>query len=251
VTSVEWVWVAVAIVVGIAAGPPIRAALFHYAVPIEDSWRTNCPDCDTSIVRPGWLTLASTLPPSGRCAHCDRAIGPPAGVVELLAAATLGVLVWWAGPAVATVGLAWAALVAITLALVDVAVHRLPDRLILAALSGTALIFVIAAVASGDYHRLGIAALCALGCGALYFVIVFLSPRGMGLGDAKLAVLVGLSSGWFGVRATVLAVFAGVIYAGLVAIALLALRRVSRSDRLAYGPFMLLGALTAIVLANV
>jgi leader peptidase (prepilin peptidase)/N-methyltransferase len=108
----------------------------------------------------------------------------------------------------------------------------------------------VAVLSGTPYHRLLVALACGLALGAFYFVIVFVSPRGMGLGDAKLAMLVGLVSGWFGVRAAVLAVVAGVLYAGAAAIVLVLTRRASRADRLAYGPFMLLGALTAIVLTR-
>jgi leader peptidase (prepilin peptidase)/N-methyltransferase len=250
VTAAGWLWVIAAIAAGLAASATVRAAIFHYAVPADEPWRTNCPSCDAVIVRPGWGIVASTLRLDGRCQHCASPIGPPAALVELLATATLGILAWRAGFAVATVGLAWAALIAVALALVDIAVHRLPDRLILVALAGTVLVFGIAALTTGDYRRLGVALLCGLGCGLLYFVIVFASPRGMGLGDAKLAVLVGLATGWFGVHSTVVAIFAGILIAGLAAIALLVARRVTRKDRLAYGPFMLLGAFIAIVLAS-
>ena len=248
-TGIDWLWVTAAVAIGVAASATIRAAVFHYAVPTEQPWRTRCPSCDVVIVRPGWGVVGSALRPSGRCQHCASPIGPPAAIVELLAAAALGVLAWRAGFAIATIGLAWAALVAVALALVDIAVHRLPDRLILAALSGTALVFGIAAIATGDYRRLGVAALCGLGCGTFYFIIVFTS--GMGLGDAKLAVLVGLACGWYGVGTAIFAIIAGVIFNGVTAIVLLLLRRVSRKDRIAYGPLMLLGALTAIALANI
>jgi leader peptidase (prepilin peptidase)/N-methyltransferase len=251
VTTVLWLWVAAVAVIGVVAAATVRAAVFHYGVSSEEPWRTRCPFCETEIVRPGWGIVASALRASGRCPHCNRSIGPRPAVVELLAALTLGVLAWGAGFEVATVGLIWAALVALVLALVDVAVHRLPDRLILAALAGTIVVFGIAAVTTGDYHRLGVAVACGLGCGIAYFAIVFLTPSGMGLGDAKLSVLVGLTCGWFGIRTAIVAIFAGIIFAGLSAIALLLTRRVTRRDRIAYGPFMLLGALAAVVLATI
>lgn len=246
-TGLLLVWIVAAVVVGATAGATVRAAVFHHAVASDESWRTTCPNCDAALVRSGWGLLASGLHPSGRCRQCSEPVGPPFAVVELLAAATLAVLAWRTGPGVATIGLLWAALVAVVLALVDVSVHRLPDRLILAALSGTLIVFA----ATGDFHRLGVAVLCGLGSGALYFLIVFASPRGMGLGDAKLAVLIGLTSGWFGVRAAIFAIFAGLLFAGLTAIGLLLTRRVSRTDRIPHGPFMLLGALAAIILATV
>jgi leader peptidase (prepilin peptidase) / N-methyltransferase len=228
----------------------VRAAVFHHAVAAGEPWRTQCPHCDVALVRPGWRLAASALSPTGRCRSCAHRLGPPVAVVELLGAVTLAILAWRAGTHVATIGLVWAALIAVVLALVDISVHRLPDRLILTALAGTLVVFGISAVTTGDYRRLGVAALCGVGAGAAYFLIVFASPRGMGLGDAKLALLVGLTTGWFGVSTAVLALFAGLLLAGVTAIVLLVTRRVSRSDRLAHGPFMLLGALVAIILAT-
>ncbi len=240
-------WIAAAVVVGLASGPTLRAAIFAHSVPPGEPWRTACPTCDTPLVRPGWRLVTGALRPSGRCPHCRTRIGPPAWLVEIVAGVTLGVLAWRAGPGVATIGLLWAALVSVVLAAVDIAVHRLPDRLILTALAGAVVFFA----AAGDFRRLGVAVLCGLGGGIVYFVMVFISPRGMGLGDAKLAVLVGLTAGWYGIAAAFAGIFAGLLFAGLTAIVLLALRRVKRTDRLAHGPFMLLGALAAIILATI
>lgn len=248
--GVEWWWVTAAAVVGIAAGSTVRAVVFHHAVLAEQPWRTRCPACDIDVVRPGWGVLASALGPSGRCRSCTSRIGPPVAVVELFAAATLGLLAWRHGPHIATIGIIWAALVAVALAFVDIAVHRLPDRLVIAALAGLILVFAIATVRSGGYQRLAVAVGCGAGCGLAYLILVLISPGGMGLGDAKLAVLVGLAAGWFGIEVAIFATVSGILYAGLVAIGLLVARRASRRDQLPYGPFMLLGALTAIITAS-
>jgi leader peptidase (prepilin peptidase)/N-methyltransferase len=250
VTSTSLTALGAAAAIGIAAGLSLRAAVFHHSVAAGSPWRTACPTCDAILVHRGWRLAASALRPSGRCPRCTTAIGPAPGIVEVLAAVTLAVLAWRSGVHVATLALAWAALLAVALGLVDVAVHRLPDRLIVTALAGTLAMLGIATVTASAYSRLLIAVACGLAAGVVYFVIVFAAPGGMGLGDAKLAVLVGLTAGWFGVRAAVFAIVAGVVYAGLGAIALLVMRRATRGDRLAYGPFMLLGALTAIVLAR-
>lgn len=250
VTGAGWAWVIAALAVSLAASVTIRAAVFHHSVIAGTPWRTACPSCEAPLVRPGWGLVASALRPSGRCPRCATSIGPPVAVVEVLAAIAVTVLAWRGGAHVATIALVWSALVAVALALIDLAVHRLPDRLILAALGGTLVAFCGAVLSGTPYHRLLVALACALGAGAFYFVLVFVSPRGMGLGDAKLAVLVGLVSGWFGVGAAVLAVMAGVLFAGLAAIMLVITRRVARADRLAYGPFMLMGALAAILLTH-
>jgi leader peptidase (prepilin peptidase) / N-methyltransferase len=240
-------WLAVGAVVGAAAGPVVRAVLVYFSVPVAAPWRTACPSCGARIVPTDVRSLARVRP-SGRCRECHERVGPPTLVVELAGAASVGALAGFLGPHPATLALAWAALVGVALAFVDIAVHRLPDRLIASGVVGAAVLFGIATAAGASPHRLLTAVLCALATGAVYLVIVFISPRGMGLGDAKLAVLTGLVTGWFGAWAAVYGVLLGMIIAGIAGIALLAARRITRRDSIAYGPFMLLGALAAILI---
>jgi leader peptidase (prepilin peptidase)/N-methyltransferase len=77
----------------------------------------------------------------------------------------------------------WAGLLGIALALIDAAVHRLPDPLTVAALSGAVLLLAAAAVAAGDYHALVRAALCGLGLGGAYLIPILAPGIGMGRGD--------------------------------------------------------------------
>jgi leader peptidase (prepilin peptidase)/N-methyltransferase len=242
-------WIAIAAAVGAVAGHFVRALVFGHSVSAGTPWRHRCPACDTEIVAPGWRPTG--LPPTGRCPSCRAKIGPPPGSVELVTAIVLAALAWRIGVHPSLVAFAWAAVFGVALAFVDVAVHRLPDRLIAAAVIGTTVIFGIAVAAGAPYHRLVVSVLCGLGAGVAYFLVVFLSPSGMGLGDAKLAVLVGLTTGWFGIGAALYGLFAGLLFAGLTALVLLALRRVTRHDNIAHGPFMVLGALAAILFLHV
>lgn len=240
-------WFGVGAAVGAVAGPVVRAAIFRYAVPYDEPWRTNCPTCDTPLVRGNWRLLRSALPPSGRCRNCRQRIGPPIGVVELVGAAVVGVLAAVVGPHPVTLAFAWAALIGVALGFVDVAVHRLPDPLIITGLVGTVPLLAIAVIAGAPPKHLLTAAIGGLATGAIFFVMAFL-PRGMGLGDAKLAVLTGLCAGWFGGWAALYAWVFGIVLAGPAALLLIITRRARRRDSLPIGPFMLLGALAAILL---
>jgi leader peptidase (prepilin peptidase)/N-methyltransferase len=237
------VWIVLAVLVGAMAGPPLRAVIFAHSVESTVPWRTTCPACGAPVAR-RWVGL----PPTGRCPACRSKVGPPPLAVELVAGAACAAVVWRAGIGPAGLALCWVALCAVALGFVDVAVHRLPDRLVAVALVGAFALFALAVATGTPAHRLLVATLCALGAGAGYFVLVFAVPTGMGLGDAKLAVLVGLVTGWYGVVAALYAIFVGFLLAGLTAVALLAARRVSRRDHIAHGPFMLLGALVVIML---
>ncbi|HEY7177180.1 MAG TPA: A24 family peptidase [Micromonosporaceae bacterium] len=241
-------WFAIGAVVGVAAGPVLRAAIFSHSVASGEPWRTHCPICDKALVRGNWSLLVSAVRPSGRCPACHTRVGPPIGSVEVVAAAVVGLLAGFLGPHPATLAFAWAGLVGVVLGAVDIAVHRLPDRLIAAGVIGAVALFAIATAAGAAPHRLLTAVLGGLATGAVYLVMVFVTPRGMGLGDAKLALLTGLVTGWFGAWAAFYGFFLGMLLAGLVGVVLLASRRVRRRDAIPIGPFMLVGALAAILL---
>jgi leader peptidase (prepilin peptidase)/N-methyltransferase len=231
--------------VGAVLGAWLRAAVFYFSVRPDEPWRTACPNCATAVLGGGGRGRALLV--GSRCTHCGTRIGPPPGTVEAVTAAVFGALAWQLGASVVLIAVGWAALVSVALAFVDGAVHRLPNRLVLAGIVGTALGLGAAALRIGGSTHL-VTALIGAGAASLaYFLLVFAFPRGLGLGDAKLAVLVGLVTGWFGLRVTVFALVAGMMLAGFGALGLLLAGRAGRGDHLAYGPYMLAGALVAVL----
>jgi leader peptidase (prepilin peptidase)/N-methyltransferase len=74
--------------------------------------------------------------------------------------------------------------------------------------------------------------------GGIFFVIILISPSGMGGGDLKLGAMMGAFLGW---KLGLLAILLGVLSGGLVAVCLLALGRKGRKDAVPFGPFLALG----------
>jgi leader peptidase (prepilin peptidase)/N-methyltransferase len=136
----------------------------------------------------------------------------------------------------------------VLLALVDLRVHRLPDPvtlpscLVLAGLLGLA---ALLGGAPGAWPRALLAGLTA----AAVFGALWALPTGLGLGDVKTAGLLGIALGWFGWERLLEGFLLGMVLGGLGALTLLATRRVGRGEEIAYGPYLLAGALLAILLA--
>ncbi|GGC92571.1 hypothetical protein GCM10011512_19560 [Tersicoccus solisilvae] len=150
--------------------------------------------------------------------------------------------------------LACAGLVALgaVLTVIDVRRHRLPDRLVLPGTAVSALLWVAAFAVAGPAAG-GTAGIVRTLAGGVvlfggYLLLRIIHPPGMGFGDVKLAGLLGLhlgAAGWAHVAAgTVLAFLLG----GLVGAALLLARRVRWRSAIPFGPFMLAGAVVALVL---
>jgi len=68
------------------------------------------------------------------------------------------------------------------------------------------------------------------------------SPGALGMGDVKLAALLGLYLGWLGWSTVLTGAVAGFVVQAALALVLLAARRVGRRDALPFGPAMLVGA---------
>jgi leader peptidase (prepilin peptidase)/N-methyltransferase len=168
--------------------------------------------------------------------------------VELLTAAVFALLALRIGDPLVLAALAWVAALGVALGHIDVAVHRLPDQLTMAAFAGVLTLLGTAAVADGDPARVGWAAVNGLGMAAAYFGLILIHPAGMGLGDAKLALSLGTGLGWFGWVGTVFGTAAGFFLAGAFSAVMLVLGRVTRKSQIPHGPFMLLGALGTVLL---
>lgn len=135
----------------------------------------------------------------------------------------------------------------VALAWIDVDVHRLPEGLTLWSLPAILALLTIASATSGDWW----APLRAVGAGAavwlVYVVLALIRPGGLGLGDATLGGLVALPLGYVGWVLAAQGLVFSILVSGVGTIVLLVLRRVTLKGSVAYGPFIVLGLLAAVL----
>ncbi|MGW6507471.1 prepilin peptidase [Streptomyces niveus] len=136
---------------------------------------------------------------------------------------------------------------AVLLALVDRNVHRLPDHLTLPLAAASAALLGIAALLPDAGGSWPTALLGGLALGACYFVLFLINPNGMGFGDVKLALSLGVVLGWYGWLLLFVGAFAGFLFGSLYGLGLMALRRANRKSAIPFGPFMIAGALVGVV----
>jgi leader peptidase (prepilin peptidase)/N-methyltransferase len=139
-------------------------------------------------------------------------------------------------------------LVGVPLAVIDARYQRLPDALTLPAYPIAAALLGVAALTTPDGGRRFLIALAGLGAALVLFgVQVLVYPAGVGLGDLKLAGLLGLYLGWLGAAALLGALLLSYVLAAVTAIALLATRRATRRARVPFGPYLLAATLIVIL----
>src|SRR5699024_246314 len=109
------------------------------------------------------------------------------------------------------------------------------------------LLCLLAMAAAGEaWPALGRAVLAGVTLGAAFLVLCLLTPGGLGMGDVKLAALLGLLLGWFGWYYVLLGVLAAFLLGGLVAAGLILTRRAGRHTADAVGP-ELVGATSSVL----
>ena len=151
----------------------------------------------------------------------------------------------WALPAL----LAFAAC-ATVLSIVDLAEKRLPNAVVFPALGAVAVLLVPATWATGIWMSLVWALVGAAAMFAVYLLLALISPASMGMGDVKLALVIGLLLGWFGLSAWLVGLLAAFVVGGVIAIVALLRKRVTLRGSIPFGPSMLVGALVAVLLVG-
>lgn len=168
--------------------------------------------------------------------------------VPLAAVAVLALVAWRVGPVPALPAFAYLAVAGVVLTVIDVALKRLPDPLTLPSYAVGLLALGLAAPFT---ERGGVRLLHALvGMAALFLLYAvqwLVVPSQIGLGDVKLAGVLGLYLGWLGLPAWLFGTCAGFVLAALYAAGLLAARRATLKSQIPFGPFMLAGVLAAVL----
>lgn len=233
-------WAIAGAAIGMPLGAVARSTVFQLSVPSGAPDRSDCPCCCAPVL----------VRPALRCGYCGIGFGRP-GVLELVTAVVLALLLGRFGDSPQAIPFTFLAVLGVMLAAIDISVQRLPDRLVLPAFPLLISLLALAALLEhNDGAGLVRALLGGLALGAGFLALALLRPGQLGGGDIKLASLAGLALGWLGWPAVTTTAVLGFALSAVTSLALLGARRVSLSSAVCFGPFLLGGALIAILVAG-
>jgi leader peptidase (prepilin peptidase)/N-methyltransferase len=141
-----------------------------------------------------------------------------------------------------------ASLVAVSV--IDLQLLRIPDRITFPTLAIAIPLIALIAVTDDRSGSLRAGLLGAAVYFALLFVPHLIYPAGMGFGDVKLALALGVALGWYGWAVLFAGGFAGFLFGALYGAGLMVMRRAGRRTGIPFGPFMIAGALTGLLLGG-
>jgi leader peptidase (prepilin peptidase) / N-methyltransferase len=213
-----------------------------YRLPRHDSLvrpASHCPSCESPVRPYDNVPILSYLLLRGRCRNCGAKISRRYPLVE---AATAALCVGAVLAHSSAAGLALS--VALILVLVPAAVidleHRIIPNQLNAAGAVIALALGIGLDAGGEPERL----IAAAAAGGFLLAAALAYPGGMGMGDVKLAAVMGLFLGRAVAAAVMIALIAGVLVGALI----IARKgtRAGRKTAVPFGPFLALGGLVSV-----
>lgn len=177
------------------------------------------------------------------------------GTRAALAGAALGaaLLAGWGAPSLGVFTTASAVILAaalVVLSFIDLKVHRLPDAIVLPLYVVFAVLNLLATL-TGEigWDRFWTAAACSAGAWGGFYLLAVLT--GLGYGDVKLAGVLGLTLGVYGIWQVALGtLLLPVAIGGIAAFAMLLLGR-SGKDEMAFGPYIAAGAFLVLTVPQV
>jgi leader peptidase (prepilin peptidase)/N-methyltransferase len=205
--------------------------------------RSACPGCGTLIRAVDNIPVVSFLVLRGRCRACHARISLFYPAIEVAMAAlfvAVGIAVrdaWLDVLLAPFVGVLLAA------AVIDARHRIIPNRLVYASLATFGTYLVVARAAHGAPSPVD-AGLGFLAYGGCLFIVALVVPGGMGMGDVKLAALIGMVLGSLGLRYVAVAGMAAVLTGGIGALVAMAAGR-GRRQTMPFGPFLAAGATVA------
>jgi leader peptidase (prepilin peptidase)/N-methyltransferase len=205
--------------------------------------RSRCPSCGTQIRAIDNVPVLSWLALRGRCRGCAAPISVRYPLVEAGTAALCAIVVLVHGvSADALIGIVLVLLL-VPIALIDLDTRRIPN--VLTAIGAVAAVGLVAALQTGELAEHLIAGVAA---GMFLLLAVLAYPSGMGMGDVKLAAVLGLFLGREVAPAMLIALLTGTIVGGVI-MARLGVEK-GRKTAIPFGPFLAFGGVAGLLIGG-
>ena len=212
----------------VAARVPLRRSIV--------SPGSACMECSHEIAWYDNIPLVSWLFLRGRCRSCGAAIPFRYPAVELVTALLVAGCVWKFGPTADAALAAFFCLALVAVSATDLEYRIIPNRIVLPAAA-------IMLAGNTALHPSPQWAIAAVGAAGFLFAAALAYPKGMGMGDVKLALLMGAALG----KTVPVALMIGMVAALVPSVILLARHgKAARKMGIPFGPFLALGSVVGL-----
>ena len=207
--------------------------------------RSFCPGCEESISWYDNLPLLSYIILRGRCRHCGMRISIQYPLVELVSG-LLFLAVF------AKMDFSWSTLlvpylfmvtVLIIVSVIDLERQIIPNKIMYPSIIIGLAAMGLVALAEGSAHIFWESLKGFAVGGVPLALLALLIPKGMGMGDAKLAAFTGIFLGW---HSQIVAFFFAFLLGAIAGVAMIVAGKKGRKSRIPFGPFLAVGAVISL-----
>jgi leader peptidase (prepilin peptidase)/N-methyltransferase len=131
--------------------------------------------------------------------------------------------------------------------LIDITTHRLTRSVTMRAAFIGGPLLSIAAIANNQPGKIGVMALSFTATLLTFMALSLVSKRGIGAGDVRLAAVLAMFLGYLGAQYVFQGLALGFIIGGVIALLLLITRKATRNTRIAFGPYICIGAMAVVL----
>jgi leader peptidase (prepilin peptidase) / N-methyltransferase len=219
---------------------------------VTEPKRSACPSCGASIRTLDNVPVLSWVLLEGRCRRCEAPISVRYPLIEALMGALFGTVAWVWGPGPllpALLVFTWSLVVA---TVIDLEHRIIPNRLTLRLPLVLLPLVLGAAILDGAWTDLRRGLIAAVAVPGVMFVMsegyrLLRGRAGIGMGDIKLAVSLGLVVGYLGALEIVVFAYGTIISAVVIAVGLMLVGRAKLASRIPFGPYLAIGAMLPVL----
>jgi leader peptidase (prepilin peptidase)/N-methyltransferase len=210
--------------------------------------RSRCPRCESQIRWFDNIPVVSFAILRGRCRDCRAPIAWTYPALELGTGLLFALVAAVIGPRPDLPAYLWLAGVGMAVSVIDARERRIPSVIVLPSYGVVAVLLALASGITGDWTALVRAAIGGAGLFAAYFAIAALVPKGMGMGDVKLAGLLGMGLAYLGWGPFAVGSLAAFAVGAAVGVGVMLARHGGRKTAIPFGPWMCVGAALGIAI---
>jgi leader peptidase (prepilin peptidase) / N-methyltransferase len=218
---------------------------------LEGPW-WQCPNCKEPASGIGLVPLVCVLQRRRPCPRCQEQRGHPWRplVLAVVSALVLGAFAVRIGPDIVLSAYCVLGLSLVALSAVDLEHFIIPNRIIYPTLALFVPLLVISSAVDHRWTALAHAAIAGAAGFLFFYVVHWIVPHGMGFGDVRLAGVLGLATGWFGLTHAFIGFLAGFILGAVIGSVVMVVTGGGRKTKIPFGPFLAAGAVVAVVWGN-
>lgn len=209
--------------------------------------RSHCPHCKQEIKWYDLIPLLSFIVLAGKCRSCKKLISYQYPLIEFFTALIFGLLYIKFGLDVQLFFYLIVSSILIIIFAYDGYKQLIPDNLVVAMLIFWLTYVLFADISNFNDYMYGSIIGSLIGGIFLGLIVLATKGKGMGIGDVKLALIMGLILGW---KYLIIALFFAFVIGALYGVVLLLLRKKNLKSSVAFGPFMVIGFYVALFLGG-